>query len=252
MNRLLAAGCCAVLGILIIGKARAGEVLVRIAHVSDQVLTLPITTSGGFGTRQDFIADLAAALDAGVYNGDPAVLSRRHIPASAVLDPRLREARREIADLFPDRGRLVGRQAAAGQSAWHKCIIHFPQQDGSGHYLFEAGDGSGVISFVAVQNEAGILEQWQIGDCEPPPGGGKYACRIDRAAFMSQLVQNTGRAWLYQSVSRSNGVGILIVRNAPQDDSGTDTALIWIEQQGLARGSTSLPDAAIVIGWHSS
>ncbi len=232
----------------------ASEVLIKIANVPDVVLQKHILSRGRvFASQPSAVLDLGHVLDTGLGFDNESTMERPSVDTGTFLEKRFREARLEIRNLFFSMGSLIGRQRASNNSGWNKFIISFQGEDHLGDYILEVGSEREEISHVAVANQRGTYDLWQISTKPPSQGDTATVFRIRYSDFVRHLTQDDARTWFYDMFPGTSGVGVMVITqdSANAFPSYSDTALIWIQRSRLMSGKQGLPTAAVVIGWRT-
>ncbi len=227
---------------------RAGDVMIKIANITDRFMNKYSRTEGNFLKQGEVFFDgLEQILNVkGVILRDEGDLNR-----GFVLNKNLKEARSEIKNMFPFKCKLTGRQMPSDNSGWDKLIICSMREDSMGYFILEVGEGASrykAVSEIAVKNEGGRLERWRISEGFPK-GEEKTVYRVAQEYFMHQMRQGNFVKWFQNIVSKRNGIGMLIVEKNDEQDEESDAVLVWVNLEDVLKNGNGLSEAVIVVGW---
>ena len=233
---------------LLIGEVCASEVLLKIACLEtaafDQFrLRGARAVVGKSGVNY---SALAGALTSSVL-GTAESAKRISIRSRNLVKPAWLTAPDALQALYPEQGRVVGRQLPGGTSGWHKFIIDFSE--------------NAHIAFVALTVEQAVLESLATGSAnaslhDRPIQQYTHGSRLDHNAvfttgfsfFLQQLAQSNSREWLQNAMPLKNGIGVLALRRSGTQ-TRTDTLLIRIDPRQLTQSIAGKKEVQVVLGW---
>ena len=227
------------LSIILSASSRAGDLLIKIGNVDETLMESYKITEGNFIMRKAVFFDGLEAAVSDISSKQP----------GAFIKKRVTEAGPEIKNLFPCMARIAGQQGYSEKSGWKKFILFYTdKKKDRGYYVFQINktesDTHNSISSVAVANQQGRLEKWQISD-NFPRGEKKTVYRIDQKYFYHQLSQGNFPDWIKAIVGISNGIGVLVLKKNNELSGQSDEILVWVRLNDFS-GRTTVP---MVIGW---
>ena len=230
--------------LLLSGEVCASEVMLKIACVELGALKafrVPQEQFFGGGSVIDYSA-LAAALTGSVNAGQ-----KTSIRSSSLLQPVLREIPAALQGLYPEQGRLVGRQIPGGSSGWNKYLINFSSN--AQVAFFEVSVDRAVLDSLASGSTAAALRARSIQQYT-------HGSLLDIDAvftagysfFIQQLARGNAHAWLENVMPLKNGIGIVALRRAGAQ-TRTDTIILRIDPRFLPYSVSGKKEALVVLGW---
>jgi hypothetical protein len=181
-------------------------------------------------------------------DADPAV-GDMELPAgsSPCMPVEMRTAPLALQALYPDQGRIIGRQLPGESGCQYKFIIDFT--DTAHVFFIEFGVDAAVLgSLASAAGIAGLqdltIEQYTHGSA--PDDGVVFTAGY--SLFMQELMQMNAREWLERVMPLKNGIGIIALRRTGAE-TRTDTLLIRVDQPSLPRGASGMSESIISVGW---
>lgn len=245
LKRVLAIGCAL---LFLSADVCASEVMLKIACIETGALGVFRVPQAQFSIDASVIdySALAAALTHSVSS--PTEVGRNASIQRARLVPVvLRDVPAALQNLYPEQGRLIGRQMPGGSSGWYKYLIDF---DGSAHVAFmEFSVDHAVLASVASGSAIAALHGRPIQQYT-------HGSRPDHDAvftagysfFIQQLAQGNAYEWLENVMPLENGIGIVALRRAGAE-TRTDTLILRIDLHYFPQSVSGREEALVVLGW---
>lgn len=231
---------CAVAAVLT-GEAYAAEVMLKIACVEASVLNSLKTSAAGDAPAIDYSALIPVLNDS--------VAGAGHGPAvnSSLVQPVVRDIAPALQALYPEQGRVIGRQMPRGSSCWHRFIISCSTT--AQNAFIELGVDHGVLASLAAGVGGAALrnspiQQYTHGSS--PEGDAVFTTGY--SVFLQQISRSDGRAWLEQVMPMKDGLGVLALRRSATE-TRTDTLIIRIDPALVPHSAAGIPEVLIVAGW---
>ncbi len=245
LKRVLVIGCAVV---CLTGEVRASEVMLKIACIETAALEAFRVPKAQFFLDTSIIdySALAAALTHSV-SGPADAVQNASIHSTRLVPAVVREAPVVLQVLYPEQGRMVGRQLPGGSSGWHKYLIDF---SGNANVAFvEFGVDHAVLdslasgSAVATLNDRPI-QQYTHGSTPDPDA----VFTAGYSFFIQQISRGNSHEWLDKVMPLKNGVGIVALRRSGSE-TRTDTLILRIDPRNFPRSVSGRKEALIVLGW---
>jgi len=234
--------------LLLSGEVCASEVMLKIACIETGALNafrVPQEKFFGGGSEVDYSA-LAAALTYSV-SGPADDVQNASIHSTRLVPIVLRDVPAALQGLYPEQGRLIGRQKPGGSSGWHKYLIDFR--------------GSAQIAFVEVSVDHAVLDSLASGSAvamlhdrwiqQYTHGSSVDSDAVFTAGysfFIQQLARGNAYEWLEKVMPLKNGIGILALRRGGAE-TRTDTLIVRIDPSYFPHSVSGRKEALVVLGW---
>jgi hypothetical protein len=234
--------------LLLSGEVCASEIMLKIACIETGALNAFRVPQAQFfidGSVIDYSA-LAAALTYSV-SGPADDVQNASIHSTRLVPIVLRDVPAALQGLYPEQGRLIGRQVPGGSSGWHKYLIDF--------------SGSAQVAFVEVSVDHAVLDSLASGSAvamlhDRSIQQYTHGSNVDTDAvftagysfFIQQLARGNAYTWLEKVMPLKNGIGILALRRAGAE-TRTDTLILRIDLRSLPQSVSGRPEALVVLGW---
>jgi hypothetical protein len=198
------------------------------------------------GTSAIDYSALAAALTHSVSSPEKSV-KNAPIKSTQLVPAVVRDAPSALQVLYPEQGRLIGRQLPQGSSGWYKYLIDFSVD---AHSIFiEFGVDYAVLdslasgSSVAMLNDRPIQQYAHGSSLES-----KAVFTTGYSFFVQQLERGNVHEWLEQVMPLRNGIGILALRRGGAE-TRTDTVLLRIDPRYFTQTVFGRKEVLVVLGW---
>jgi hypothetical protein len=238
--------CCVC--ICVAGEVCASEVILKVASVeADALEAFRVPQSQFFlGSSAIDYSALAAALTHSVSSPEESV-KNAPIKSVQLVPAVLRDAPPALQVLYPEQGRLIGRQMPGGSSGWHKYLIDF--SEGARSIFIEFGVEYAVLdslasgSSVAALNDRPVKQYAQGSSLEP---GAVFTAGY--SFFVQQIARGNAHGWLERVMPLQNGIGILALRRGGSE-TRTDTVILRIDPRYFAQTVFGRNEVLVVLGW---
>jgi hypothetical protein len=189
---------------------------------------------------------LAAALTHSVSSPE-ANVKNAPIKSTQLVPAVLRDAPPALQVLYPEQGRLIGRQMPQGSSGWYKYLIDFSEEARS--VFLEFGVDYAVLESLASGSSVAVLNDRPIQ--QYAHGSSLESEAIFTAGysfFVQQIARGNAHEWLESVMPLKNGIGILALRRAGSE-TRTDTVLLRIDPRYFAQTVFGRKEVLVVLGW---
>ncbi len=189
---------------------------------------------------------LAAALTHS-ESGPTDSVQNASIQSSRLIPTFLRDVPAALQSLYPEQGRLIGRQKPSGSSGWHKYLIDFSKS--SEIVFIELGVDHAVLDSLAIGSAVAALkdhpiQQYTHGSTLAPDA----VFTAGYSFFIQQLARGNAYEWLENVMPLENGIGIVALRRAGSE-TRTDTLILRIDPRYFPQSVSGKKEALIVLGW---